>query len=114
MIRSELILIIAEEKQLPIDVATAVVDTFFASITRRLAAGGRVEIRGFGSFSVRERGPAVVRNPKTGAKSEQPARMRQLFRMSTLLLMRLNPNLPASAKTNKAGRTLDPPGRSSS
>ena len=102
MVRSDLILAIAEERLLSIDVATVVVDTFFGSIANRLAVGDRVELRGFGTFSLREYAPAVVRNPKTGATRSKFDRKRLYFRMSPLLLKQLNPNPPTSKKTNEA------------
>jgi integration host factor subunit beta len=46
--------------------AELIVNTIFDSIRDALAAGERVEIRGFGSFSIRERDARMARNPKTG------------------------------------------------
>jgi integration host factor subunit beta len=46
--------------------AAEVVDTFFDNITETLAKGERVEIRGFGSFTVKDYKPYMGRNPKTG------------------------------------------------
>ncbi|GIS07422.1 MAG: hypothetical protein CM15mP111_0370 [Hyphomicrobiales bacterium] len=42
-----------------------VVDVFYNSISQALANGQRVELRGFGAFSTKERGPRIGRNPKT-------------------------------------------------
>ncbi|PTB89426.1 integration host factor subunit beta [Pseudidiomarina aestuarii] len=39
-------------------------------MAQQLSSGGRIEIRGFGSFSLHYRAPRVGRNPKTGAKVE--------------------------------------------
>lgn len=44
-----------------------IVDTVFDKMSNALAKGNRIEIRGFGSFEVRVRGPRQGRNPKTGA-----------------------------------------------
>ena len=44
----------------------AVVDTVFYEISDSLTSGGRVELRGFGAFSVRKREARKARNPKTG------------------------------------------------
>ena len=46
--------------------AELIVNTIFDSIRDSLTAGERVEIRGFGSFSIRERDARLARNPKTG------------------------------------------------
>lgn len=43
-----------------------IVDLFFDTITDQLAAGGRVELRGFGTFSTRSRDGRSGRNPRTG------------------------------------------------
>jgi integration host factor subunit beta len=45
---------------------TAIVDHIFKRITTTLEKGGRVELRGFGAFSVRHRYPRKRRNPRTG------------------------------------------------
>ena len=67
MIRSELVEMLANENPdlSPRDVE-ALVTTFFEEITKRLASGGRVELRGFGAFSTRPRDARTGRNPRTG------------------------------------------------
>lgn len=50
------------------------VNTVFQAMTDALIAGDRIEIRGLGSFKVKERMPRIGRNPKTGARVEIPAR----------------------------------------
>ena len=52
--------------------AELVVDQFFGAITEAVGAGDRVEIRGFGSFSVKEYKAYTGRNPKTGSQIEVP------------------------------------------
>lgn len=44
------------------------------TMTRSLAKGQRIEIRGFGSFDLNHRPPRIGRNPKTGEKVEVPAK----------------------------------------
>jgi integration host factor subunit beta len=51
-----------------------VVDAMIEAITTALAQGGKVEIRGFGSFTVRQREARKARNPKTGEMVEVPAK----------------------------------------
>ena len=60
--------------------ALEVVDTLFATMARELARGRRIELRGFGSFSLRTRSPLLFRNPKTGQERAIPARRRVVFR----------------------------------
>ena len=69
MIRSELVQKIASENSdLRVEEVERIVDTFFDSIVEQLAAGGRVELRGFGAFSTRARESRTGRNPRTGAE----------------------------------------------
>ena len=67
MIRSELVQKIANENSdLRLEEVERIIDTFFDSIVDQLAAGGRVELRGFGAFSTRSRESRTGRNPQTG------------------------------------------------
>lgn len=67
MVRTDLVRIIAAQyPDLPAGDIEAIVATFFGAITTRLADGGRVELRGFGSFSTRVRDARPGRNPRTG------------------------------------------------
>jgi integration host factor subunit beta len=66
------------------DVAQAV-DIILENITQALTEGRRVEIRGFGSFSVRTRKPRTTKNPKTGKMMDIPARKTLHFTMSKSL-----------------------------
>ena len=68
----------------------AIVDAVFAEVTTALARGSRVELRGFGSFSVRRRDGGMRRNPKTGEKAAVPERNFPLFRAGKELRQRLN------------------------
>ena len=67
MTRSELITKVkAHFPTLPRPQAEEIICKIFEDITQTLAEGGRVELRGFGTFSVRERKPRKGRNPRTG------------------------------------------------
>ena len=67
MIRSELIQIIADENpHLYQRDVERIVNTVFSEITEALAKGDRVELRGFGAFSVKLRDARMGRNPRTG------------------------------------------------
>ena len=57
-----------------------VVNTVFDEISAALARGDRVELRGFGAFSVRARGERVGRNPRTGEKIQIPASKHPKFK----------------------------------
>jgi len=66
MNKSELIKTLAETKEMHIDDASKVVNAFIDSIKDSLLRGERVEIRGFGSFKIKEYKGYTGRNPKTG------------------------------------------------
>ena len=69
MIRSELIQKIADENpDLTQRNVEKIVSTVFEEIIEALAKGDRVELRGFGAFSVKSRDARVGRNPRTGAQ----------------------------------------------
>ena len=69
MTKSELINIIAEKNpHLFHRDVEKIVSTIFDEIINTLSEGNRVELRGFGAFSVRKRNPRVGRNPRTGDK----------------------------------------------
>jgi len=67
MNKSELIKELAENKELHVDDASRIVNAFIDSIKESLLRGERVEIRGFGSFKIKEYQGYTGRNPKTGA-----------------------------------------------
>ncbi|HDQ39895.1 MAG TPA: integration host factor subunit beta [Desulfonatronum sp.] len=66
MNKSELIKTLAEQNGLQMEEATSFVNIFFQSIKDALIQGDRVEIRGFGSFKVKDYQGYNGRNPKTG------------------------------------------------
>ena len=62
----------------------AVVDAFLNAVKQALADGEHIEIRGFGTFKVRERRPRLARNPRTGESVHVPARLVPVFKPSRL------------------------------
>jgi len=85
MNRSDLINSLKEEASLSRKDAEKIVDTFFDTITETLASGERVEIRGFGSFTVKHYKPYVGRNPKTGVQIEVPSKKLPFFKVGNEL-----------------------------
>jgi len=69
-----------------------VVTALFDSITDQLATGGRVELRGFGAFSTRQRDARTGRNPRTGAAVEVDAKRVPYFKPGKEMRERLNLN----------------------
>ena len=81
MIRSELLQALARDNpDLRAEEIEQVVDIFFEEISTRLAEGGRVELRGFGAFSTREREARQGRNPRTGEAVDVPAKSVPYFK----------------------------------
>ena len=60
--------------------AEIIVDTLFGSIAEALHQGEKVELRGFGSFRLRRRGPHRGRNPRTGARVDVPSKRVAYFK----------------------------------
>ncbi len=91
MTKSELILRLAEKNphlfQRDIE---RIVNTIFESITAALAKGQRVELRGFGAFSVKRRESRTGRNPRTGEAVEVSEKCIPFFKTGKQLRDRLN------------------------
>ena len=90
MNRSELIETVAKQQNLPKKQAETAVNTIFDAVFAALQDGERVEIRGFGSFTTREYGAYVGRNPKTGDAVEVPAKRLPFFKVGKDLRERVN------------------------
>jgi integration host factor subunit beta len=75
------------------------VDVIFNAMTRELAAGQRIELRGFGSFGVKLRRARQGRNPKTGAPVEVAAKRIPFFRVAKELRVELNGPAPGESKS---------------
>jgi len=91
MIRSELIQKIAEDNpHLTQRHVERLVGTVFEEITAALERGERVELRGFGAFSVKARDARLGRNPRTGEAVEVEDKKVPFFKTGKLLRERLN------------------------
>lgn len=67
-----------------------IVDTVLDEISDAMADGNRVELRGFGAFSVKERGARTGRNPRTGESVQVDEKRVPFFKCGKLLRDRLN------------------------
>ena len=90
MNKSELVKALADQANISLDEATLVVNTFVDSMKDSLLEGGRVEIRGFGSFKVKEYGSYAGRNPRTGEKVAVEPKRLPFFRAGKELKEDLN------------------------
>jgi integration host factor subunit beta len=90
LIRSELVQkICRDHRDLTQKEVETVVSALFDSITEQLARGGRVELRGFGAFSTRQRHARIGRNPRTGASVDVDAKRVPYFKAGMSMRERL-------------------------
>lgn len=91
MTKSELIQRLAERNpHLYLRDVEKIVDTIFEEITQALVDGNRVELRGFGAFSVKHRDARMGRNPRTGESVYVEAKRLPFFKTGKGLRERLN------------------------
>ena len=90
MNKSDLAKTIAVNAKLPKKTAEDVVNTIFDSLSRELAGGGRIEIRGFGSFYSKTYEAREGRNPRTGEAINVPEKTHVLFRVGKELKVRVD------------------------
>jgi integration host factor subunit beta len=81
MNKSDLMMAIKEKDNLSRQEAERIVNVFFNSIEDSLCNGGRVEIRGFGSFTVNSYKSYIGRNPKTGDQIRVPSKRLPFFKV---------------------------------
>ncbi len=91
MVKSELIMQLAElNPHLYQRDIERIVSTVFEEISQALARGDRVELRGFGAFSVKRRAARVARNPRTGAAVNVAEKHVPFFKTGKELRLSLN------------------------
>src|SRR5881398_3328228 len=98
MTKADLVEEVAKVTELTRKDSEVIVDTMFESVIRALKSGDKLEVRGFGSFRVRQRNARVGRNPKTGEKVDVPAKRVPYFKPSKELKDLINDGAsPATA-----------------
>ncbi len=90
MNRSDLIEALAKRENLKDKEAFEIVNMVFKGFTNALKDGGRIEIRGFGSFSVRVYGPYAGKNPRTGKKVQVGEKRLPYFKVGKELKAKVN------------------------
>ncbi len=90
MNKSTLIAVLSEKENLTEKKATEIINLVFGEFARALRNGGRIEVRGFGSFSVREYGSYGGRNPKTGETIPVRSKRLPFFKVGRELKERVN------------------------
>lgn len=90
MNKSDLTKALSKDMDLPVRKAEEIVDKVFDTMTKSLVSGDRIEVRGFGSFTVREYDGYTGRNPKTGETTVVEAKRLPFFKVGQDLKDRLN------------------------
>ena len=90
MKKSDVILALSEKENLREQEAFEIVNMVFSGFTETLRKGGRIEIRGFGSFTVRDYPPYLGKNPKTGKRVEVGPKKLPYFKVGKELKERVN------------------------
>jgi integration host factor subunit beta len=99
MTRSELIATLASENpHLMSRDVELIVETIFGEITAALARGERVELRGFGAFTIKHRDARTGRNPRTGDEVPVEEKVVPFFKAGKELRERVNKGKPAKRK----------------
>ena len=96
MVKSELIENLAERADITLAKAEEIVDLFFDNVSETLCRGDRVEIRGFGAFTVREYKAYEGRNPKTGEKITVPPKRLPFWKTGMELKQRVDSAFPGT------------------
>ncbi len=98
MVKSELIENLAQRSDITLAKAEEIVDLFFDAVGDTLCSAHRVEIRGFGAFTVREYKAYEGRNPKTGEKITVPPKRLPFWKTGMELKQRVDAAFPPTSK----------------
>jgi integration host factor subunit beta len=88
--KADLVEEVARVTQLTKKQAESIVNLVFQTIVESLRSGRKIELRGFGSFRIRNRGARIGRNPKTGERVEVPPKRIPYFKPGKELKEQLN------------------------
>ena len=105
MTKADLINIVAKRLDITQVQSGIIVEAALRSVVNALQNGQEVEIRGFGSFRVRNRAPRKGRNPKTGEKVDVPPKRIPYFKMGKELKSLLNGRAAEEAEAPAASGT---------
>ena len=109
MTKAELVEDVARAAELTKKDAERLVEIVFESIIDTLNQGEKIELRGFGSFRVRERGARRGRNPKTGDPVDIPAKRVPYFKPGKELKELINEEENGAGTAEEAATTNPPP-----
>lgn len=95
MTKSVLIELLAARANIPKVESEKIVNSFFEAMVDALKSGDSIEIRGFGSFRIREYKPYTGRNPKTNQSVSVPEKRLPFFRVGKELKEMINRDMPS-------------------
>ncbi len=101
MTKADLIAVVADKLKFPWARAELLVDQIFSCMTEALQQGEGIEIRGFGSFTVREYKAYEGRNPRTGDTVHVKPKRLAFFKVGKELRERVNQGRPAAPAPNQ-------------
>ncbi|QUW00060.1 integration host factor subunit beta [Chloracidobacterium sp. MS 40/45] len=96
MTKADLVEVVARAADLTKKDAEVVVEEVFAAIIESLNRGEKIELRGFGSFRIRQRNSRRGRNPKTGDAVDIPAKAVPYFKPGKELRELINQRMPSA------------------
>ena len=102
MNKADLILKVSQKENIPVNAAATIVDTLFNSMMESLKKGEGIEIRGFGSFSVRHYDAYKGRNPRTGKLVDVPPKKLPHFKVGKELREMVNGGAEASGSDDQS------------
>lgn len=102
MTKAELVEEVSRVSELTKKHSEVIVDTVFRSIVQALQRGEKIELRGFGSFRLRQRESRKGRNPKTGERVDVPPKRVPYFKPGKELKDLINHSAGAAAASDAA------------
>ena len=90
MKKSDLVIKLAEKTNIPIKTSESIINTIFDSMAETLVAGDKIEIRGFGSFVIKNYDGYAGRNPKSGLVVEVKPKKSVFFKTGKELKQRVD------------------------
>ena len=103
MTKKELAKTIAEEVGLPVVQVQEIVQKAYDGIIEALVTEGRIELRNFGVFQVKERKPRKARNPKTGEPVDVPGKLAVVFKAGKEMEERVRARQPVPSRVEAVG-----------
>ena len=106
MKKAELITKVSEKENIPLKIAKVIVDSIFDGMVQSLEQGERIEIRGFGTFTLRNYGSYKGRNPKTGQIVDVPPKKLPFFKVGKELKEMVNRGATSKVQPDSSGISL--------